>query len=79
MKTMTTTGIDRAVRAAIDGGFLDAELARRFAEALDDAAMYMSIDAEDRGDRFALRRAARLLDLGDAIAIGCAQRAPQGA
>ncbi len=41
--------------------------------------MYMSIDAEHRGDRFALRRAGRLLDLGDAIAIGCAQRAPQGA
>jgi len=69
---------DRAVRAVIEGGHLEAELARRFAASLEDAATYMSFAAENERDGIALQRAERLLDLNDPIEAGCAQRSALG-
>jgi len=76
MKPMTSTGIQRAIRAAIDGNYLAPEVAARLAEALDDAAFHMALEADERGDRLALMRAERLQDLSLAIEAGCAEVAP---
>ena len=56
MNPMTSTWIERALRAVIQSNYLASGVADRFAEALDDT-FHIALEARERRDRIAPMRA----------------------
>lgn len=67
MKATTTRHIARSLRAAVASGHVSSAVIVLLRNQLLDATMGMHIDAEETGDRIAMRRADSLGELADEL------------